>query len=205
MDWLVECAAEAIDLKHNLVSTVEKRQVFNKAAQLLARAVLGGGKVMACGNGGSASDASHFVGEMLGRFMAERPSLPAVSLVSDPATMTAIGNDYGYHKVFSRQVEGLGKPGDALLAISTSGKSPNVLEAAVVAKRRGIAVIGLMGRVPSPLAELCDVVFAVPGSCAARIQEVHIFIIHSLCALIERELALLSRSGEPLLPGAIPG
>lgn len=198
MTWLKEAVDESSALKMHLVST--QVHTFDAASIAICRAILRGRKVMACGNGGSASDASHFVGEMLGRFKKERASLPAVSLVSDPATVTAIANDYGYDKVFSRQVEGIGQPGDVLLAISTSGKSPNVLEAARTAKRMSIPIVALVGGNKSELTELATATFAVAGSCTARIQEVHIFIIHTLCEMIDRLYAaapsLLGRSGE---------
>lgn len=205
-DWLSECVEEAVQLKLGLVAT--HRDAFDQASLAICRAILGGKKVMACGNGGSASDASHCVGEMLGRFQSERASLPAVSLVSDPATVTAIGNDYGYEKVFSRQIEGLGMPGDVLMAISTSGGSANVVEAARTAQRMGIHVIGLMGKAGCRLANNSSTIFSVPGSCAARIQEVHIFIIHTLCAMIDRlyllNPTLWDKSKAPLLPVANP-
>lgn len=185
MDWMTLAAEEAAFLKRSLVA--RHRDNFDVAAMMICRAILRGGKVMACGNGGSASDASHFVGELLGRFRKERASLPAVSLGSDPATVTAIANDYGYEEVFARQVAGLGRLGDVLLAISTSGKSPNVVNAALAAKARGVHVIALVGpeKPVSPLAPLADVVFSVPSSSTARIQEVHIFAIHLLCEMLD--------------------
>lgn len=184
MDWLNEQLEEAIELKRDFVANHRSR--LEAAALIIYQSVRDGGKILACGNGGSASDASHFVGEMLGRFRTERMPLPAVCLNSDPATVTAIANDYGYEKVFERQVVGLGWPRDVLLAISTSGNSPNVVAAAAAAGLKNMKVIGLVGHPKSTLALRSTVALSVPGSCAGRIQEVHIFAIHTLCEMVDR-------------------
>ncbi len=146
---------------------------------------------MSCGNGGSAADAQHFSGEMLGRFEMERPGLPAVALTTDTSTLTAIANDYQYAGIFSRQVRALGQAGDVLLAISTSGNSENVLRAVNTAHERDIRVVALTGGNGGTIAQALDpedIEIRVPAQRTARIQEVHILIIHSLCDLVDAEL-----------------
>ena len=159
------------------------------AAELMSSCLQSGGKILSCGNGGSAADAQHFSGELLGRFEAERASLPAVALTTDSSTMTAIANDYAFADVFSRQVEGLGCSGDMLLAISTSGNSENVLRAIDAARSKRMRVVALTGkgggRLPQRLADE-DIELRVPADRTIRIQEVHLLVIHCLCDLIDR-------------------
>ena len=145
---------------------------------------------MLCGNGGSAADSQHFAAELTGRFVKDRRPLAALALSTDTSALTCIANDYSFDDVFSRQVMGLGRSGDCLLAISTSGNSRNVLRAAEVARATGIGVIGLLGRDGGALRPLCDVAIVVPSATTARIQEAHAFIGHSLCALVEEGLGL---------------
>lgn len=160
-----------------------------QAGDLMVTAVKGGGKIISCGNGGSMSDAMHFAEELSGRYRDDRKALPAVS-ISDPSHLSCVGNDYGYDAVFSRYVEALGRPGDVLLAISTSGNSANVLKAAQAAKEGGMAVVGLTGKDGGALAALCDAEIRVPWSgYADRIQEVHIKCIHALIDHIEAHCA----------------
>ena len=164
---------------------------ITRAGLLIVRCLLANGKVLSCGNGGSAGDAQHFSAEMLNRFEMERPGLPAVALSTDTSTLTAIANDYSYEQVFSKQVRALGQPGDVLLAISTSGSSPNVAEAVLAAHERGMSVVVLSGRDGGSMAELLsedDIEIRVPSESTARIQEVHLLAIHCLCDLIDREL-----------------
>jgi D-sedoheptulose 7-phosphate isomerase len=158
-----------------------------KAIAAIADAFRAGGKVLSCGNGGSMSDAMHFAEEFSGRFRSDRPPLPALA-ISDPGHLTCVANDYGYDRVFARQVEALGRSGDVLLAISTSGNSPNVLEAAKQAKMKGMHVIGLMGREGGELKGLCDIPIIVPGKTTDRMQELHIKIIHVMIEGVERIL-----------------
>ena len=147
-----------------------------------------GGKVISCGNGGSMSDAMHFAEELTGRFREDRKAIAAVS-ISDSSHMSCVGNDYGYDEIFSRYVDALGRGGDVLLAISTSGNSENVLRAAMVAKERGMKVVGLTGKDGGKLAGVCDVEIRVPhNGFADRTQEIHIKIIHSLIHYIEENL-----------------
>ena len=157
-----------------------------RVAELMGTCIGKGGKILICGNGGSASDALHFSGEMVGRFLKERRPLPAIALSGDISAITAIGNDYGYEQVFARGVEAYGKKGDLLFAISTSGKSPNILKAVETAKKIGLTVIGLTGGEGGPLGKISDEHFNVLlGKNSARIQEVHIQVIHLLVALMD--------------------
>jgi len=159
-----------------------------RAAQRLSDALRAGGKVMFCGNGGSAADSQHLASELTGRFVNDRRPLAGLALSTDSSALTCIANDYAFDQVFERQLRGLGRKGDALVAISTSGKSPNVLRAVHAARELGIGVIGLLGRDGGPLKPLCDVALVVPSDTTARIQEAHIFIGHTLCALVEESL-----------------
>jgi phosphoheptose isomerase len=160
-----------------------------KAAELMRDAVLAGKKVLLCGNGGSAADAQHIAAELVGRFVFERKPLPAVALTTDTSALTAIGNDYGYEHVFSRQVEALGSPGDVLVAITTSGTSKNVLAAVATARELGMKVIGLTGAKGAAFVASCDAGIAVPSTNTARIQENHITIGHLLCEVLDEAFA----------------
>jgi len=162
--------------------------VINQAAELLVTAYKSGYKLLAAGNGGSASDAQHTVAELVGRFLKNRRALPAIALSANTSNLTAIGNDYGYAEVFSRQIEALGQKGDVFLGISTSGNSENVVLAAQKAKAQGLLVIGLTGDGGGKLKPLCDVLIAVPSKDTPRIQESHILIQHMLCDIIEQAL-----------------
>jgi len=166
----------------------ENAHVVDSAALAMARSLAAGGKVLVCGNGGSAADAQHMTGELLGRFLMERPSLPAVALTVDTSTLTAIGNDYGYEDIFSRQVQGLGRKGDVLVAISTSGNSGNVLKAIEAAREAGLAVVGFTGKGGGRMASLCDHLINVPSSHTPHIQEIHEAVMHLLCQLIDHYL-----------------
>ncbi|MCB9763833.1 MAG: SIS domain-containing protein [Alphaproteobacteria bacterium] len=155
------------------------------------RAIEAGGQLLVFGNGGSAADAQHLAAELVGRFAADRRALPALALSSDTAVLTAVANDLGYDRVFARQVEALARPGDLLLALSTSGSSPNVLRAVAAGAERGCVCWGMTGRAPNLLsALLTDRVLAVPSTETARIQEAHGFLGHVLCAQLERALRL---------------
>ncbi len=155
---------------------------------LLAKRLKNGNKVLICGNGGSAADSQHFAAEIVGRFEEERKAYPAIALTTDTSALTAIGNDYGFEKVFSRQVEGLGQKGDILIGISTSGNSPNVIEAVKVAKEMGIFTVGFLGKDGGKLKDLVDKAFIVFHKNTARIQEVHLVLEHSLCKIIDMYL-----------------
>jgi D-sedoheptulose 7-phosphate isomerase len=164
-----------------------------RAAELAIRCFRDGHRLLAFGNGGSASDAQHLCAELAGRYLRERPGLPALALTANTSDLTAIGNDYGYDRVFARLVEAHGRAGDVAVAISTSGNSPNVLEAVAVAKDRGLATIGLSGRGGGKLAARVDVPIVVASDSTPRIQETHITIIHLLCELVDE--ALFPESG----------
>jgi D-sedoheptulose 7-phosphate isomerase len=173
-----------------LAAAVLAQQIV-RAADLIVSALLSNGKILSCGNGGSAGDAQHFSSEMLNRFERERPGLPAVALTTDTSTLTSIANDYSYNQVFSKQVAALGQAGDVLLAISTSGASPNVLDAVIAAYEREMRVIALSGKDGGQIARSLregDVEIRVPSQSTARIQEVHLLVIHCLCDLVDRRL-----------------
>ncbi|GAB6905981.1 Phosphoheptose isomerase [Desulfosarcina cetonica] len=162
---------------------------------MLRKTLLAGGKLLICGNGGSASDAQHFAAEIIGRFERERRAYPAVALTTDTSILTAVGNDYGFDDVFARQVAGLGRPGDVLIGISTSGNSPNVIRAVETAKASGIVTVGLLGRDGGTLKTLVDHAVVVENPVTARIQEAHIFILHYWAFQIEA--GLLPTTGTP--------
>lgn len=161
------------------------------AAEAITRALSNDRKILACGNGGSAADAQHFSSELLNRFEMERPGLPAIALTTDSSTLTSIANDYRFEEIFAKQVRALGQPGDVLLAISTSGNSPNIISALHAAHDREMTVIALTGRDGGVMSDLLvdqDVEIRVPAQSTARIQEVHILVIHCLCDLIDHLL-----------------
>ena len=161
------------------------------AARLMTRALLEDGKILSCGNGGSAADAQHFSSELLNRFELERPGLPAVALTTDSSTLTSIANDFSFVEIFAKQVRALGSPGDVLLAISTSGNSENVVRAIRAAHERGLRVVALTGRDGGSVAASLkpdDIEIRVPAERTCRVQEVHLLAIHCLCDLIDCEL-----------------
>lgn len=159
---------------------------IEKVAKILTSALDKGNKILICGNGGSAADAQHFAAELTGRYKKERKGLSAIALSVDTSALTAIGNDYGFEFVFSRQVEALAKSGDVLFGISTSGNSANVLNAAKVAKSLGAMVVGLSGRDGGALNQVSDINLVMPDNDTPRIQELHILVIHILCDVIEK-------------------
>ena len=158
------------------------------AAAAMIAAFRGGGRVLACGNGGSAADAQHFAAELVGRFERERAAMAAIALTTDTSILTALANDYDYSRVFARQVEALGRPGDVLLGISCSGGSANVLAALGAAKAGGLTTVALTGRDGGAVGAAADIHVNVPAASTARVQEVHRTLLHAMCALVEREL-----------------
>lgn len=148
----------------------------------------GDGKILLAGNGGSAADAQHIAGELVSRFAFDRPGLSAVALTTDTSVLTAIGNDYGYDRLFARQIEALGKPGDLFIGLSTSGRSANVLKALAACRERGIVTVGMTGDVGGDMPPLCDYCLRIPSTETPKIQEGHIVLGHIICALIEREM-----------------
>jgi len=181
----LESAASALAA---LTADASALAAIDAAGAALASVLEKGGRVISCGNGGSMSDAMHFAEELSGKYRRERRPLPAAA-ISDPGHLTCVANDYGFDKVFSRYVEAHGRKGDALLAVSTSGKSPNVVEAARQARATGMTVIALTGRAGSPLAGAADIEICTPaGEWSDRIQELHIKVLHILVELVERRL-----------------
>ncbi len=179
--------ARAAELLTAMAADAALHASVEQAGALAGAALRRGGKILWCGNGGSAADAQHLAAELVGRLGHERPGLAAVALTADGAALTALGNDYGFERVFARQVEALGRKGDVLVAISTSGRSPNVIAALAAAKARGIAAVGLTGKGGGQMPALCDICLVVPSDDTQKIQEAHIVLGHVLCALIERQ------------------
>jgi len=184
--WVEDYAAQGAALRRSYLCAASAHVVA--AACALVHHLREGGKVLICGNGGSAADAQHFAAELVNRFQWDRPALPAIALTVDTSIMTAVGNDSSFEAVFARQVEALGRPGDVLVAISTSGRSPNVLAALEVAQKKGMLCLGLCGAYRAAMEPLCHHLLAVPHSSTPLIQEIHITLIHLLCALVEQAL-----------------
>jgi D-sedoheptulose 7-phosphate isomerase len=180
---------DSADLKYAAAEILSKP--IADAVSVVVGSITGGGKVLACGNGGSASDAQHFAAEFIGRFERERPGLAAIALTTDTSILTAVGNDYSFDAIFSKQVQALGNPGDVLLAISTSGNSANVLAAVQAAHAKEMTVIALTGRGGGKMGEQLtetDVHICVPHERTARIQEVHLLVLHCLCDAVDLQL-----------------
>jgi D-sedoheptulose 7-phosphate isomerase len=180
---------DSADLKYAAAEILAKP--IADAVNAVVGCITAGGKVLACGNGGSASDAQHFAAEFVGRFERERPGLAAIALTTDTSILTAVGNDYDFNSIFSKQVQALGSPGDVLLAITTSGNSANVLAAVDAAKAKDMTVIALTGRGGGKMRERLgetDVHICVPHERTARIQEVHILVLHCLCDAVDLQL-----------------
>jgi D-sedoheptulose 7-phosphate isomerase len=175
---------------HTFAQVPSLRPHLLDAAEAATDAVRSGNKLLFCGNGGSAADAQHLAAELVGRLVRDRRPLAGLALSTDSSALTCIANDFGYDEVFSRQVVGIGRSGDILIAISTSGNSPNVIRAVEVAKPMGIAAIGLLGRGGGSLRSLVDFPIVVPSEETARVQEAHIFLGHVLCTLIEHGLGV---------------
>jgi D-sedoheptulose 7-phosphate isomerase len=183
-----EIAAAAV-VAQRMADTPQTRAVTAAMAEAIITALRSGNKVLFAGNGGSAADAQHLAAELVGRFAYDRPGLPAIAITTDTSAMTAIGNDYGYDQVFSRQVEALGVRGDVLIGITTSGKSPNILKALEAARSRGVITVGWTGRIsPAQFTALCDMVLTIDADTTARVQQGHMIVGHIVCALIERAM-----------------
>ena len=174
-----------IQLFTDLDSSIALQLEIDKAVQICTNALTVGSKILIAGNGGSAADSQHIAGELVSRFMFDRPGLPAIALTTDTSVLTAIGNDYGYENLFSRQIQSLGRPGDVYIAYSTSGSSPNIVKSLCVAKDLGIQSIGLTGNRSGKMLPFCDVKIEVPSSLTPRIQEAHLVIGHYICEQIE--------------------
>ena len=174
---------EHIELFHLLRSNYEAN--ISKCAELILRTLQAGKKVLLCGNGGSAADAQHIAAELVGRYESDRIGLPAIALTTDTSALTALANDYSFERIFARQVEALANDGDLLVAISTSGNSPNILAAVMTARNQGCKVLGMTGANGKKLASLCDACLMIPSTRTARIQEAHITVAHIWCEMIE--------------------
>ncbi len=188
-DRITELFEASIEAKVDARSTLPG--VIAQAGEAMVQCLLKDGKILTCGNGGSAGDAQHFSSELLNRFERERPALPSIALTTDSSTITSIANDYSYNEIFSKQIRALGQPNDALLAITTSGNSANIVQAVQAAHDRDMKVIAMTGKDGGDVARLLhpeDIEIRVPSNSTARIQEVHLLIIHSLCDLIDGQL-----------------
>jgi D-sedoheptulose 7-phosphate isomerase len=180
-------AAQAIALMERFFA--DKAALLVEVGQRMAEAIRAGGKILVFGNGGSAADAQHLAGELVGRYLKDRPGWPALALTTDSSVVTAVGNDLGFQAVFKRQVEAHGRAGDVALGISTSGRSPNVVEALRAARERGLLTVGLTGEGGGSLPGLVDYLIDVPHVETPRIQEVHGMVVHILCEIVEETLA----------------
>lgn len=188
-DFIKQRMGESIAVKQQLLENEQLLQTIANLANSIVHCISNGGKLVICGNGGSASDALHFAGEIVGRFVKERKAWPAVVLNADVASMTAIANDYGYDEVFARQAEGHVKPGDIFIGISTSGNSENVYKAMLKSKEIGAKTACLVGKDGGKIGRESDYAIIVPCNVTARVQESHINIIHILCELAEAKLS----------------
>src|SRR5579859_4894006 len=185
---IVDYLAQSRDILQKAMDDRGFIAAIAEIADCVSGALAQGHKVLLAGNGGSAADAQHIAGEFLSRLNYDRAPAAAIALTTDSSVMTAIGNDYGYERLFERQVFGLGQPGDVLIAISTSGRSPNILRAADAAREKGLAVIGFMGRSGGDLKVRCDIPLLVPSDATPLIQQVHITAGHIICGLVEERL-----------------
>ena len=193
-ELILSTVAESVEVKHRFFAAHAAEVA--RAAATIAGCFRAGGKLLVCGNGGSAADAQHLAGEFVNQFLLkDRPALPALALTTDGGVLTCIANDTGFERVFARQVEAFGARGDVLLVISTSGNSPNVLAAADVGRARGLTVVGLLGRDGGRVRASCDLALVVASSDTQRIQETHNLVGHILCDLVERMLFQESDDG----------
>ena len=189
LSWVDDYLDESVRALRTLATDPGLRATMARMADRITASLRAGGKLLVAGNGGSAGDAQHIAGEFLSRLMFDRAPLAAIALTTDSSVLTAIGNDYGYAQVFARQVRGLGRPGDVLLAISTSGRSPNVLAALEAAREGGLATLAFSGADPAGM-DGADLVFAAPSGRTAIVQQVHITAAHVICATVEQAMFL---------------
>ncbi|MDR0498106.1 MAG: D-sedoheptulose 7-phosphate isomerase [Holophagales bacterium] len=182
-ETLLKHIQESVELLQNFFHKEMSRIISQ--GNYIAECLASGAKIMVCGNGGSAADAQHFAAELCGRYVCERRALAGIALTTDTSALTAIGNDYGFDRIFSRQVEALGRAGDILIGISTSGNSENIVQAVRTAQSSGVQTLGLLGRDGGQLKSLMDDYLIVPSNVTARIQEIHIMIIHFWCEILD--------------------
>lgn len=187
-EYIVDQITQAQNILEQMVSNDALLEMIEKVANTCVECLRNGGKILLAGNGGSAADAQHIAGEFVSRFAFDRPGLPAIALTVDTSILTAIGNDYGYEKLFSRQIQALGRPGDVFIAYSTSGKSPNILAALKEARGQKITTVGLTGNAKGQMSDLCDYLLKTPSLDTPKIQEGHLVIGHILCGLVEKRI-----------------
>ena len=178
----------SIATKQRLLADENLLRSIERAAQVVTEAYRKGNKTLLAGNGGSAADAQHLAGEFVSRFYFDRPGIPSIALTTDTSIITAISNDYGFERLFARQIQTQGVKSDVFIGISTSGNSPNIVEAFKECKNKGLFSIGLTGSKPCAMDDLCDICIKVPSACTPRIQEAHILIGHIICSIVEKEL-----------------
>jgi D-sedoheptulose 7-phosphate isomerase len=187
-NYIVNQIEEAIKVQQRMLNDDELLEKITISANKCIDSLKSGKKILLAGNGGSAADSQHIAGELVSRFAFDRPGLAAIALTTDTSILTAIGNDYGYECLFSRQIQALGNDGDIFIAYSTSGKSPNILKAITEAKDRGIYTIGLTGNRKAEMNDMCEIILEVPSSDTPKIQEGHLIIGHILCGIIENKI-----------------
>lgn len=187
-DFIANQVKKSYEIKKAILEDEQIVENILQIGELLIDIYKKGNKLLIAGNGGSAADAQHIAGELVSKFYFDRPALPAIALTTDTSIITAIGNDYGYEKLFSRQIEANGVQGDAFLGISTSGNSKNIIEGIQTAKKKGLITIGLTGESGGEMKDLCDYCICVPSTETPRIQEAHILIGHILCSMIEKAM-----------------
>lgn len=178
------------EIANNFIQLKQKSLIVERIAEIWIEALANGNKVIFCGNGGSAADSQHLAAELMGRYKFDRSPMPAMSLTVDTSALTAIGNDYGYEKVFSRQLKGIGKTGDVLVGISTSGNSKNILDAFLIAKEIGIKTVAFTGESGGEMLKLADICLNVPSNITNNIQEMHIACGHLICEIVEAHFFL---------------
>lgn len=188
MDFIRKQIEESLKVKKLLLDDEKIQKSIKKSAELCCEALRNDRKIIFAGNGGSAADAQHLAGELVNRFGFDRPGLAAIAITTDTSVLTSISNDYGFNKLFARQIEAIGKKGDILISLSTSGNSVNILEGIKKAKKAHIITIGLTGKSGGKMNSLCDLVLKVPSEDTPRIQEAHIMIGHIICSMIENSL-----------------
>lgn len=187
-DFIKEYIQDSIDTKQMILRDEKMLENIENATKIIIEAYRRGNKILLAGNGGSAADAQHIATELVSKFYFDRPCLSAIALTVDTSVLTAISNDYGYEKVFTRQIEANGRPGDIFIGISTSGNSKNVVEAIKTAKAHGLMTIGLVGKRECEMDYLCDLIVKVPSEDTPKIQESHIMLGHIICAMVEKNL-----------------
>ena len=187
-EYISSQVKKSIDVKQKLLDSQELMDLIQEVALKCVEVYKNGNKTLIAGNGGSAADAQHIAGEFVSRFYFDRPGIPSIALTTDTSIITAIGNDYGYEKLFARQVQANGVKGDMFIGISTSGNSANVIEALKECKEKGIITVGLTGEKGGKMAEMCDFCIKVPSNERPRVQEAHILIRHIICAVVEEAI-----------------